>query len=133
FMNTPEGFFIRDGGVAAINPLEAMLNPATPTKVFHVVTSAYLTVAAILAAIAAFHLLRNKFSMYHKKALKLTVSVMFLFSLLTAVAGDVSAKFLADEQPEKLAAAEWHFETEENADLILFGWLNEDNEPVGAI
>jgi cytochrome d ubiquinol oxidase subunit I len=133
FMNTPEGFFLGDGGIAEINPLAAMLNPATPTKVFHVLTSAYLTVAAILAAIAAFNLLRKKTSKYHKKALKLTVAVMFIFSLLTALAGDVSAKFLAEHQPEKLAAAEWHFETEENADLILFGWLNEENEPVGAI
>jgi cytochrome d ubiquinol oxidase subunit I len=141
FMNTPEGFFLGDGEVAAINPIEAMFNPATPTKVFHVLTSSYLTVAAILAAIAAFHLLREKrkktsvksASVYHKKGLKLTVSIMFIFSLLTALAGDVSAKFLAEHQPEKLAAAEWHFETEENADLILFGWLNEDNEPVGVL
>jgi len=133
FMNTPEGFFLSGEGVAAINPLEAMFNPATPTKVFHVLTSAYLAIAAILAAIAAFHLLRKKTSKYHKKALKLTVTVMFIFSLLTALAGDVSAKFLAEHQPEKLAAAEWHFETEENADLILFGWLNDDNDPVGVI
>ncbi|WP_461181613.1 cytochrome ubiquinol oxidase subunit I [Virgibacillus kimchii] len=136
FMNTPEGFSLGGGEVAAINPIEAMFNPATPTKVFHVLTSSYVTVAAILAAIAAFQLLRkrrNKSSAYHKKALKLTVAVMFVFSLLTALAGDVSAKFLAEHQPEKLAAAEWHFETEENADLVLFGWLNEDNEPVGAL
>ncbi len=36
---------------------------------------------------------------------------------LTVLAGDLSAKFLHEHQPEKLAAMEWHFETEDNADL----------------
>lgn len=132
FMNTPEGFTIGANGFAAINPIDAMLNPATPTKVFHVLSSSYVTVAAILATIAAFSLLKKK-TEYHKKALKLTVTLTFIFAIITALAGDFSAKFLAEHQPEKLAAGEWHFETEAGADLILFGWLNEDGEPEGAI
>ncbi|RYG74022.1 cytochrome ubiquinol oxidase subunit I [Lentibacillus lipolyticus] len=133
FMNTPQGFETQDGTFSAVNPLLTMLNPATPTKVFHVLTSAYVTCAAILAAITAIMMLKGKVTAYHKKALRLTMSLTFLFALLTAVAGDFSAKFLADHQAEKLAAAEWHFETEQNADLILFGWLNEDDEPTGEI
>jgi len=133
FMNTPEGFAIENGKFAAVNPIEAMLNTATPTKVFHVLTTAYLTVAAILAAITAFMILKKKATEYHKKALKLTVSLVFIFGVLSAIAGDVSAKFLAEHQPEKLAAAEWHFETEEGADLILLGWLNKAHEVIGEI
>lgn len=137
FMNTPDGFTTENGTFTAVNPLEAMLNPATPSKVFHVLSSAYLTCAALLAAIAAFMILRKKASAqgitYHKKALKLTLTVTFIFASVNLLSGDNSAKFLADHQAEKLAAAEWHFETEKNADLILFGWLNEDKEPVGEI
>ena len=36
-----------------------------------------------------------------------------VFSIATAILGDFSGKYLAEYQPEKLAAAEWHFETEE--------------------
>ncbi|MBY7142095.1 cytochrome ubiquinol oxidase subunit I [Virgibacillus sp. NKC19-3] len=137
FMNTPEGFEMENGVFAAVNPIEAMLNPASPSKIFHVLSSAYVTCAVLLAAIAAFMLLRKRLSArasaYHKKALKFTLITAFVFAAINFLAGDVSAKFLADEQPEKLAAAEWHFETEEGADLILFGWLNEDNEPTGVI
>ncbi|WP_182199289.1 cytochrome ubiquinol oxidase subunit I [Paraliobacillus salinarum] len=134
FMNTPDGFLLQNGEFTDVNPIAAMLNPSTPTRVAHVLGGSYVTVAAILATIAAFALLRKKgAATYHKKALKLTVISMFIFSILTALAGDLSAKFLAEHQPEKLAAAEWHFETEENADLVLFGWLNEDNEVVGEI
>ncbi|WP_394219801.1 cytochrome ubiquinol oxidase subunit I [Halobacillus trueperi] len=133
FMNTPQGFEMEDGRFTAVDPLAAMFNPATPTKVFHVISSSYLTAAAVLAGIAAFIILIKKGSLYHKKALKLTVTMTFLFAILTAVAGDFSAKFLAEYQPEKLAAGEWHFETEEGADLVVFGTLNEDNEVENAI
>ncbi|MBM7552933.1 cytochrome ubiquinol oxidase subunit I [Thalassobacillus pellis] len=128
FMNTPQGFELEGRTLTSIDPIDAMFNPATPTKVFHVLSTAYLTSAAVLAAITAFYILKKKGSDYHKKALKLTVGSIFIFALLTAVAGDLSAKFLAEHQPEKLAAGEWHFETEKGADLIVFGTLSEDME-----
>ena len=40
----------------------------------------------------------------------------------------MSAKFLHKEQPEKLAAYEWHFDTESKADLVLFGTLDEKHK-----
>jgi cytochrome bd ubiquinol oxidase subunit I len=128
FMNTPQGFELSDGKAINIDPIAAMLNPATPTKVFHVLTTAYLTSALILAAITAFAILKKRGSEYHRKALRLTMVSALIFAFATAFAGDLSAKFLAEYQPEKLAAAEWHFETEKNADLIVFGTLDENNE-----
>ncbi|MED0717473.1 cytochrome ubiquinol oxidase subunit I [Aeribacillus composti] len=128
FMNTPQGFEMKDGMITNIQPLVAMFNPAMPTKVAHVLTTAYMTSAFVLASIAAYHLLKGNQHLYHKKALYLTMKAAFIFSLATMVAGDLSGKFLAEYQPEKLAAAEWHFETDTHAPLILFGTLNEKNE-----
>lgn len=128
FMNTPRGFDMEDGVLTNINPLAAMFNPATPTKVAHVLSSAYLTSAFVLAAIAAISLLRGKNHVYHKKALNLTMTAAAVFAISTALIGDLSGKFLAEYQPEKLAAAEWHFETSTEAPLILGGVLTEDNE-----
>lgn len=133
FMNTPGGFLMEAGQFVAVNPVQAMLNTATFSKVFHVLSSAYLTCAALLAGIAAFAMLRKGVSAYHKKGLNLMMAVVLLFSLFNTLAGDVSAKFLAEHQPEKLAAAEWHFETERGADLILLGWLNAEHEVIGAL
>ncbi|MEK4454064.1 cytochrome ubiquinol oxidase subunit I [Paenibacillus sp. FSL L8-0506] len=133
FMNQPGGFTMQGGQFTAVNPVQAMLNTATFSKVFHVLSSAYLTGAALLAGIAAFTMLRKGVTGYHKKALKLMMAVVMLFGLLNTVAGDASAKFLAEHQPEKLAAAEWHFETESGADLILLGWLNAEHKIIGAI
>ncbi|MEK3980278.1 cytochrome ubiquinol oxidase subunit I [Psychrobacillus sp. FSL K6-2836] len=125
FMNAPQGFDVVNGELVNISPLLAMFNPAMPTKVAHVVVTAYMTSAFVLAAIAAFRLLKGSNHIYHKKALFLTMKVGLIFSIATAIIGDFSGKYLAEYQPEKLAAAEWHFETEENAPLILYGILDD--------
>ena len=58
FMNQPQGFELVDGVFTNVNPFVAMFNPATPTKVSHVLASAFTTSAA-LASIAAFSILRE--------------------------------------------------------------------------
>ncbi|MFJ7973476.1 cytochrome ubiquinol oxidase subunit I [Psychrobacillus sp. NPDC096389] len=125
FMNAPQGFDVVNGELVNISPLVAMFNPAMPTKVAHVVITAYMTAAFVLAAIAAFRLLKGSNHVYHKKALFLTMKVGLVFSIAAAIIGDFSGKYLAEYQPEKLAAAEWHFETEANAPLILYGVLDD--------
>jgi cytochrome d ubiquinol oxidase subunit I len=128
FMNTPQGFTLQGSRITDIQPLKAMFNPATPTEVSHVLSSSYMTSAYILAAIAAFSLLRKRDHVYYKKALKLTMVAALVFSFSTAIIGDFSGKFLAKYQPEKLAAAEWHFDTQTHAPLVLGGFLTKDNE-----
>ena len=125
FMNAPQGFDLVNGELININPLLAMFNPAMPTKVAHVVVTAYMTSAFVLASIAAFRLLKGSNHVYHKKALFLTLKIGLIFSIAAAIIGDFSGKYLAEYQPEKLAAAEWHFETEENASLIMYGILDD--------
>lgn len=128
FMNAPQGFDFVNGELVNVNPLVAMFNPAMPTKVSHVVATAFMTSAFILASIAAYRLLKGSNHVYHKKALYLTIKIGLVFSIATLLIGDLSGKYLATYQPEKLAAAEWHFETEEGAPLILLGMLDENNE-----
>ncbi len=133
FMNTPAGFEMKNGKMVNVEPLAAMFNDSFLIRSFHVVATALMTMAFVLAAIAAFKLLKNKFKKdteYHKKALKLTMILGVIFTLGSMLAGDLSAKFLHQEQPEKLAAYEWHFDTESNADLVLFGSLDEKTQEV---
>ncbi|RNB88441.1 cytochrome ubiquinol oxidase subunit I [Brevibacillus nitrificans] len=130
FMNTPQGFTITDGAITNIEPLKAMFNPATPSKVAHVLTSAYMTTAFVIAAITAWFILRGHRNEYYKKALRMTMTIGLIFALATAVVGDLSGKFLAAYQPEKLAAAEWHFETKTHADLLVGGALDRNTNEV---
>lgn len=133
FMNAPQGFDIVDGALVNANPILAMFNLAAPTKVAHVLATAYMTSAFILATIAAFQLLRGSKHAYHKKALHMTMKIGLVFAIAAALIGDFSGKYLAEHQPEKLAAAEWHFETESGAPLLLYGVLDENQEAKYAI
>lgn len=132
FMNAPQGFDLVNGQLVNVNPVLAMFNPAMPTKVAHVLATAYMTSAFVLASIGAYRLLKGSNHVYHKKALFLTLKIGLVFSIAAAVIGDFSGKYLAEYQPEKLAAAEWHFETHEEAPLMLYGVL-EDGEVKYAI
>ena len=133
FMNAPQGFDIINGIFVNANPILAMFNLAAPTKIAHVLATAYMTSAFVLASIAAFSLLRGSKHPYHKKALYMTMKIGLVFAIAAALIGDFSAKYLAEHQPEKLAAAEWHFETEKGAPLLFFGVLDENEEPKYAI
>ncbi|MEH7442001.1 cytochrome ubiquinol oxidase subunit I [Bacillus sp. JJ1122] len=125
FMNAPQGFDLVNGQLVNINPVLAMFNPAMPTKVAHVLATAYMTSAFVLASIGAYRLLKGSNHVYHKKALFLTLKIGLVFSIAAAMIGDFSGKYLAEYQPEKLAAAEWHFETHEGAPLMLYGVLDD--------
>ena len=130
---SPRGFAVSGGKLIHVNPLHAMFNPAVPTKVSHVLLTAFMTASFILASIAAWHLLRGSNHVYHKKALLLTMKLGAVFAVASAILGDFSGKFLAEYQPEKLAAAEWHFETTSEAPLVLYGVLDEEGQIRGAL
>lgn len=66
-MNAPQGFDLVDGELVNIQPVLAMLNPAMPTKVAHVLVTSYMTAAFLLASIAAYRMLRGSKHVYHKK------------------------------------------------------------------
>lgn len=133
FMNSPQGFDWADGQMTNIDPLAAMFNPSMPTRVSHVLVTAYVTSAFLLAAIAAVSMLRGRGHVYYKKALRLTMTSALIFAVASAAIGDLSGKYLHVYQPEKLAAAEWHFETMDSAELIVGGILTKDNEVKFAI
>lgn len=133
FMNTPAGFEIKNGRMVNVQPLEAMFNSSFMVRALHVVATAGMTMAFILAAIAAFKLLRHNHKedrIYHTKALNLSMIVGFINTVLSMIAGDLSAKFLHKVQPDKLAAYEWHYDTQSHANLALFGVLNEKTHEV---
>ena len=58
-MNSPQGFDIVNGQLVNANPIAAMFTPAMPTKVSHVLATSYMTAAFMLAAIAAYKLVKG--------------------------------------------------------------------------
>jgi cytochrome d ubiquinol oxidase subunit I len=124
FMNTPTGFHLQGGQLIDVQPWRAMLNPAMPTELSHVLATAYLTVALVLAAFAAAGSLRARSQAehaYRRRELALSTGIAAVMAVLTAITGDLSGKFLASQQPIKLAAAEGLFQTSAGAPLTVGG------------
>ncbi len=94
-MNTPAGFELKNK-TGNVQPIEAMFNPSFIVRSFHVITTAGMTMAFVIASIAAFKLLRNrqpKDTVYHKKALKMSMIVGFFQLYFLCWQGDLSENF----------------------------------------
>ena len=121
WMNAPTGFRLVDGRPVDIDPIAAMLNPAALPQALHMTLAAFAATGIAIAGISAVELRRDPTIQVHRAALRLALWVAVPASLLQVVSGDLSAKFLAEHQPVKLAAMEGHFETARGAALRIGG------------
>ncbi|MFM8567349.1 MAG: cytochrome ubiquinol oxidase subunit I [Gemmatimonadota bacterium] len=121
WMNAPTGFRLVDGRPVDIDPIAAMLNPAVLPQALHMTLAAFAATGIAIAGISAVALRRDPTDLVHRAALRLALWVAVPASLLQVVSGDLSAKFLAEHQPVKLAAMEGHFETARGAALRIGG------------
>jgi cytochrome d ubiquinol oxidase subunit I len=125
WMNSPAGFRWVHGRAVDIDPIAAMLNPASLPQVVHMVLAAYASTGLVVAGIHAGGLLRQPRNAFHRRALAVALLVGAPAALLQPVAGDQTARFVAHDQPVKLAALEAHFETQRGAPLHVGGWPDE--------
>ncbi|TSB45218.1 cytochrome ubiquinol oxidase subunit I [Alkalicoccobacillus porphyridii] len=134
WMNTPRGFELVDGQVVNVDPLAAIQAPSFFVTAQHVVGTAFMAGAFVLASVAAYKLLQNHLTQrettYHQKGLVLSLIVALIMSSFTALSGHETAVMLYEELPIKLAASEGLFETTDNAALTIFGTPSVETESV---
>jgi cytochrome d ubiquinol oxidase subunit I len=121
WMNSPAGFTYKDGKLSNVQPITAILNPATPTELAHTVVTAYVAVGFLLAGLTAITMLRGRRGVYYKQALALTMIVALGMTFLALLTGDMSAKYVAQYQPAKLAALEMLYQTQAGAPEVIGG------------
>lgn len=130
WMNAPSGFDFVDGVYTNIDPIAAMANAAWFTQALHMTLAAFVAVGFAVGGLHLVQVLRNKNVNFHKSAFNIAITYGAIAAILIPVSGDLAAKDLAERQPEKLAAMEAHYETEENAGLIVGGIVDEENQEV---
>jgi cytochrome d ubiquinol oxidase subunit I len=121
WMNAPVGFKFSGGRFAEIDPVAALLNPASLHEVLHMTLAALVATGFAVAAVHAFQLLRSPGSRFHRLALGLALAVAGCSIPLQILSGDFSARAVGRLQPAKLAAMEAHYRTQEGAPLLLGG------------
>lgn len=122
WMNTPAGFRLVDGQVTDVRPFAAMFNPAMRHEAIHGTLASYVATSFAVAGIYAFMRLRGDQSPITRHGLNIGLATGTAVLPLMLISGDLSARFVAERQPEKFAAMEGIFETTAGAPLRIGGW-----------
>ncbi|WP_307808281.1 cytochrome ubiquinol oxidase subunit I [Streptomyces oryzae] len=93
---------------------------------FHTMTAAFLTGAAFMVGISAYHLLRKKHIAVMRSSLRLGLVTLVAAGLLTVVSGDRLGKIMYEQQPMKMASAEALWETQAPAPFSVFSYGDVD-------
>jgi len=110
-----------NGQPVDVNPIRAMMSPATVPEVLHMIIAAYAATGLAVAGVHAAMLLRRHESHFHRAALGVALLVGAPAAALQPLSGDICGEYIARWQPAKLAAAEGDFHTQNGAPLRLGG------------
>ena len=137
WMQTPGGYHIvTHNGVARAEITDfwqLVFNPSMMDRLFHTLCGAWQAGAFLVVSVSAWYLLKKKHLDFARASLRVGLTVALAASLLQLVSGDSSARGVAKNQPEKLAAFEGLYNTTSNAPLTLIGWVDEKNQKVVGI
>ncbi len=129
WQQTPAGYHLvgrPDGSTRAevTDFWQAVLNPSTLSRLWHVYMGAWQAGAFAVLSVSAYYLLKNKNRDFARASLKIALVVAAFASLSQLLSGHESAVTVSETQPAKLAAYEGHYGTGP-AGLYLFGWVDE--------
>ena len=123
WMQTPAGYVIQNGRAELTNFWEAVFNPSTIIRFFHVIDAALITGAFAVMGISAYLILKNKELELAKKSIKLAVGFGLIVALLEVFPfGHESGREVANEQPAKFAAIQGLYTSQEGAPLAIFAF-----------
>ena len=135
WMQTPQGYTI-DPATGRFMPadwLAIIFNPSFPFRLVHMGLAAFLSVAFVVGATGAWHMLKAR---RHGAIASEPVRVMFSMAMwmaaviapLQILAGDAHGLNTLKYQPVKIAAMEGDWQTEGRASELLFGIPNMKTE-----
>lgn len=123
WMQTPQGFAIENGLIVPQDWLAIVFNPSFPYRLAHMAMAAFLVSALLVAATAAWHLIKGRRDALVKTSFSMAMWLLLVLAPLQVIVGDMHGINTLEHQPAKLAAMEGHWETnhDEGMPLYLFG------------
>ena len=125
WMQTPQGYTqTADGHFAPADWFAVIFNPSFPYRLVHMVLAAYLSVAFVVGAVGAWHLLRDNTNHAVRTMFSMALWMAVLVTPIQILAGDQQGLNTLEHQPAKVAAMEGDWDTpspEQGEPLVLFG------------
>jgi len=125
WMQTPQGFEMRDGVAFPTDWLAIIFNPSFPYRLLHMVVASGLTAAFLVAGISAYRILKGDDKQAPKLTLKIAITVAAVLTPIQIFIGDLHGLNTLAHQPQKIAAMEGIWHTQKAAPLLLFAMPDE--------
>lgn len=126
WMHTPTGYQLIEGVVHVSNWMDAIFNPSFLYRLVHMLLACGLTAAFLMAGLSAYRQLLGDDSRQVKVALRTGVFLAAILIPIQIVAGDLHGLNTLEHQPQKVAAMEGIWETQQGAPLLLFAIPDEE-------
>lgn len=121
WQQTPAGYVVQNGRAELTSFSQAVFNPSTVIRFFHTFDAALIAGAFFMAGISAYYLLKKRNTEIFQASMKTAVIFGLIVSLLELFPfGHEHAKQVAHTQPEKFAAIEGLYTTQDGAPLVMF-------------
>lgn len=137
WMQTPAGFkIVGEGrGVHAVltNFSEMFFNPSFLDRLTHVIIGCWLTGSFIVVSVCAFYFLKKRHLEFARSGMKIGLTISAILVVLQLISADSTARGVAMNQPEKLAAMEGIYETAPYTPMNLVGFVNSKERSVHAL
>jgi cytochrome d ubiquinol oxidase subunit I len=128
WMQTPQGYEMRDGVAFPVDWFAIIFNPSFPYKLSHMLVASGLTAAFLVAGISAYRLLKGDNKKAPKLTLKIALTVAAVLAPVQIFLGDMHGLNTLEHQPQKIAAMEGIWHTEKGAPLLLFALPDEEQK-----
>jgi len=123
WQQTPAGYALRNGRAELTSFYHAVFNASIIPRFVHTVDSALVAGAFFMAGILAYIVLKHPENTAARKGLVLAIHFGFVASVLAVFpTGDISARQVAHTQPEKFAAIEGLYSSQDAAPFVLFAY-----------
>ena len=126
WLHTPQGHEVIDGVIYAKDWSAIIFNPSFPYRFSHMLLASGLTASFLIAGLSAYRLLIGDNKIAPKLALKTATYTAAVLIPLQILAGDMHGLNTLEHQPQKVAAMEGVWETEQGAPLLLFAIPDEE-------
>ncbi|PXY22335.1 cytochrome ubiquinol oxidase subunit I [Prauserella muralis] len=122
WMQHPVGYTINEAtGRPELNDFGAVLtNPTVLVTFPHTMFASFLTAAAVLVGISAWHLRKRREVPVYRPSMLFGLWLMLVSSVGVVVSGDLQARVMTEQQPMKMAAAEALYDSAGPASFSLF-------------
>jgi cytochrome d ubiquinol oxidase subunit I len=126
WMQTPVGFEMREGVAHAVDWMAIIFNPSFPYRLGHVLLASGLTACFLVAGISAYRIKNGDDKKAPMLSLKTAVYVAAVLMPIQIFVGDLHGLNTLEHQPQKVAAMEGIWETQQGAPLLLFAIPDEE-------